>query len=78
MKTAISIPDELFAQAEAFVRARGLTRSELFQRAVYEYLESQRTDFVREELNRVYGAESSPLDTSAERAQAEILPPEKW
>jgi hypothetical protein len=34
MKTAISIPDPLFAAAEQFAHDNGLSRSELFARAV--------------------------------------------
>lgn len=78
MKTAISIPDELFASAEAFAKQRGLSRSELFQKAVKSYLEGHQPDSVREELDRVYGSVPSKLDASAELAQAEVLTPEDW
>jgi hypothetical protein len=38
MKTAISIPDEVFRDAERAAKRLGVTRSELFTRAVREYL----------------------------------------
>jgi metal-responsive CopG/Arc/MetJ family transcriptional regulator len=38
MKTAISIPDEVFEQVERAAKRLGLSRSELFTRAVKEYL----------------------------------------
>jgi metal-responsive CopG/Arc/MetJ family transcriptional regulator len=38
MKITISVPDELFAQAEAEARRQGITRSALFQAALREYL----------------------------------------
>jgi metal-responsive CopG/Arc/MetJ family transcriptional regulator len=38
MKTAISIPDEVFREAERAAKRLGVTRSELFTRAVKEYL----------------------------------------
>lgn len=39
MKTAISVPDETFAQAEEQAAALGMSRSEFFTRAAQRYLE---------------------------------------
>lgn len=38
MKTAISIPDELFGKAEEMARKTGKSRSQLYQEALSEYL----------------------------------------
>lgn len=38
MKTAVSIPDELFDKAEALARKSGKSRSQLYQEALAEYL----------------------------------------
>ena len=38
MKTAISIPDELFSKAEEMARKTGKSRSQLYQEALAEYL----------------------------------------
>jgi hypothetical protein len=38
MKTAISIPDEVFEEAEATAAQLGMSRSEFFTRAVKAYL----------------------------------------
>jgi hypothetical protein len=38
MKTAISIPDEVFADAERVAKRLGVSRSELFTRAMREFL----------------------------------------
>ena len=38
MKTAISIPDELFSRAEEMARKTGKSRSQLYQEALSEYL----------------------------------------
>jgi hypothetical protein len=38
MKTAISIPDDVFAQAERVAKRLGLSRSELFTKAVQAFL----------------------------------------
>ena len=39
MKTAISVPDETFAQVERRAAALGMNRSEFFTRAAQHYLE---------------------------------------
>jgi predicted transcriptional regulator len=38
MKTAVSIPDELFSRAEEMARQTGKSRSRLYQEALAEYL----------------------------------------
>lgn len=38
MKTAISIPDELFQRAEEFARTLGKSRSQVYREALAEYL----------------------------------------
>jgi len=54
MKTAISVPDELFEQAEALARELRTSRSELYSRAMREFLARHAPDQVTEALNRVY------------------------
>jgi metal-responsive CopG/Arc/MetJ family transcriptional regulator len=39
MKTAISVPDEIFAQVESRAAELGISRSELFARAARQYLD---------------------------------------
>jgi predicted transcriptional regulator len=38
MKTAVSIPDDLFAKADAFARGVGRSRSQVYRDALAEYL----------------------------------------
>ncbi len=80
MKTAISIPDHLFQAAEQLAAKMGLSRSELYRRAVTRYLESQSEFVVREALDKVYGEEDgqSRLDTAIEYLQNVSLPEEEW
>jgi len=80
MKTAISIPDPLFHAAEQLARRLGLSRSEVFQRAVLEYLRAHKDAGVTDALNQVYGPgrESGRLDAALERFQAASLPDEDW
>lgn len=64
MKTAISIPDELFSRAEEMARKTGKSRSQLYQEALSEYL-----------LRRDPGALTQAMDA----ALADIDPkPDPW
>lgn len=78
MKTAISIPDPIFEAADNLAKQLGMSRSELFRRAVEEYMESRRQDNVREALDRVYSDESSELDERLAQMQFASLPKEDW
>jgi len=51
MKTAISIPDETFADAEDQAAALGITRSEFFTRAVRCYIEHLHADSLTERID---------------------------
>lgn len=76
MKTAISIPDQIFSQAERFARQRQMTRSALFTAAVVEYLRQHREDDVTERLNRVH-TEEDAADQVFARLQWQSLPKEE-
>lgn len=51
MKTAISLPDSLFAAADLYAQQRDMTRSELYAKALGEYLQRHREDHVTERIN---------------------------
>src|SRR5271167_672693 len=51
MKTAISIPDSLFEEADRLAKTRGWSRSELYANAVTAYVNSERFAGVREKLD---------------------------
>ena len=78
MKTAISIPDELFSSADSLARKLGMTRSRLFATAVAEYLAKHRTAKVTERLNAIYASEASHLDDRTRRAQRRIVAHAEW
>jgi metal-responsive CopG/Arc/MetJ family transcriptional regulator len=78
MKTAISIPDRLFEASERLARQLGLSRSELYVRAMVAYLEQHRREHITEQLNRVYGEIPAALDTTIARMQFASFPEEKW
>jgi metal-responsive CopG/Arc/MetJ family transcriptional regulator len=62
MKATISIPDEVFHAAEELSRPLGISRSELYSRAVAAFIASHRSTAIREKLDAIYGEEDSALD----------------
>jgi len=54
MKTAISIPDALYEDAEQTARAMGIPRSQLFARAVSEFIKRHKREEITQRLNEVY------------------------
>ena len=78
MKTAISIPDDLFTAAEATARRLGISRSRLYAEAVRVYLRSHGSRGVTDLLDEVYADTSSRLDPELERMQSASLPEDDW
>jgi antitoxin MazE6 len=62
MKTAISLPDALFEEAERVAARLGLTRSELYARALTRFVREQSGDAITEAINRVVRKLSPALD----------------
>jgi hypothetical protein len=80
MKTAISIPDSLFEAADQLADRLGITRSQLYQRAVKRYLQAHSHDVIREKLDEVYGddGEESRLDAAIEYLQDASIEKDDW
>ena len=67
MKTAISIPDAVFQQADRFAKRKAISRSELYTRAVRAYLKQE--ERITEQINAVYDTEESALDPMLKELQ---------
>lgn len=78
MKTAISIPEELFESGERFARERGMSRSELYATALRRYLVEHRGERITERLDEVYVAEPEGLDPTVASLQSRSLPEDDW
>ena len=80
MKTAISIPDEIFLAAEQLAKRIGSSRSELYATALAAYLKDHQHQGVTERLNAVYAQaeELSALDPVYHAFQVLSLPREDW
>jgi metal-responsive CopG/Arc/MetJ family transcriptional regulator len=53
MKIAVSIPDDVFAEAESLAQRLDTTRSELYSRALTEFVGHHAPERVTEQMNRV-------------------------
>jgi metal-responsive CopG/Arc/MetJ family transcriptional regulator len=78
MKTAVSIPDEVFEGAERLARRTKKSRSRLFRDALTEYLARHTPDEVTEAMNRAcseIGTEHDPFVSTATRR---VLERSEW
>ncbi len=78
MKTAISLPDDLFAAADALAQRLGLSRSRLVATALAEYVAKHEDRKVTERLDAVYRSGTSGLDPTMRRAQRCLVEREDW
>jgi hypothetical protein len=78
MKTAVSLPDNVFRAAERHAKRYGIPRSRLYAIALSEYLEKQQQSSVREALNRVYDSQPSEVDPVLDAMQRASILKEDW
>lgn len=78
MKTAISLPDQLFRLAETAARKLRMSRSELYATALAEFLERRQTSKITERLNALYSEEPAKLDAAFASAQTKSLENDRW
>jgi len=78
MKTAISIPDSTFRAAEKLAHRLGITRSELYAKAVAEYIQEHRNDKVTKKLDEIYEKECSSLDSTLMALQRDSIFKDEW
>jgi len=78
MKTAISIPDDVFNAAERLARKLSVSRSELYTRAIRTFVEELSDEAVTQSLNAVYSEVDSTIDPALKRAQRRALGASPW
>ena len=78
MKTAISIPDAVFREAERYARRAGKTRSQLYSDALRQYLLRHAPDAVTEGMNAVCAQIDQESDPFVRAASRRLLKREKW
>lgn len=78
MKTAISLPDDLFRLAEAAARKLRMSRSQFYATAISEFLERRTASKITAGLNRIYSKEPARVDEALQSAQAKSLGRDSW
>lgn len=78
MKTAISIPDDVFANAERLARKLRKSRSQLYAEAVAEYLTRHDPEAITEAMNRVCEQVGPQSDPGVSAAARRILERTEW
>jgi hypothetical protein len=80
VKTAVSIPDHVFESAEKLASRLGVSRSELYAKALASFVEKYRDDLITARLNEVYGpgGEQSSLDPEVVSLQSRSLGRQRW
>jgi metal-responsive CopG/Arc/MetJ family transcriptional regulator len=69
VKIAVSIPDSLFQAAEGAARRLGLSRSQLYARALERLLADEPGDSITARLDQLYATEDSAVDPAVADAQ---------
>jgi metal-responsive CopG/Arc/MetJ family transcriptional regulator len=78
MKTAISLPDEIYHSADQLAKRLGMSRSELYSKAVSIYISTHKNEAVTEALDKIYATEKSEIDPAINMMQLKSLPKEEW
>ncbi len=73
MKTAVSIPDDIFARAERLASRERRTRSEVYATAIDEYLARHVRDEVTDRMNRVCDKVGKSGDAFLDVAGRQVL-----
>jgi metal-responsive CopG/Arc/MetJ family transcriptional regulator len=78
MKTAISIPDDIFASADALAEQLGVSRSALYATAVAEFVAKHQATDVTARLDQLYASQPSRLEPALRRTQARAARRAEW
>ena len=78
MKTAVSIPDEIFDGAERLARRSKKSRSKLFSDALKEYMARQAPDEVTEAMNRACAQTGGKPDEFVSTAARRTIGKSEW
>ncbi len=78
MKTAVSLPDEVFRAAERQARRVKKSRSQLYAEALSEYLVRHAPEEVTDAMNRVVEQLREPTDPFVSAAARRVLERSEW
>jgi metal-responsive CopG/Arc/MetJ family transcriptional regulator len=78
MKTAVSIPDDVFEDAERLAAELQTSRSQLYSRALQEFVARHAPNRLTEAMDRVIDAVGSEIDEFSQKASRRVLERIEW
>ncbi|MCI0418541.1 MAG: ribbon-helix-helix protein, CopG family [Acidobacteria bacterium] len=78
MKTAVSIPDDVYEEAERLARRTKKSRSQLFSEALKEYVARHAPEDVTEAMNRVCAEVGDAADEFVSSASRRVRERSEW
>jgi metal-responsive CopG/Arc/MetJ family transcriptional regulator len=78
MKTAVSIPDDLFEEAERLAVKFQTSRSQIYSRALQDFVARHAPDLLTEAMNRVVDEVGSEVDEFSRKASRRVLERIEW
>ena len=78
MKTAISIPDELFESAERLIAKLKISRSRLYTRAIAEFVARHDEDVVTQQMDQALREMEAPYEEFSKEASRQAFRREEW
>jgi metal-responsive CopG/Arc/MetJ family transcriptional regulator len=78
MKIAVSVPDDVFEEAEQLARRMKRSRSEVYSRALAEYVARHAPDRVTEAMDRALSEVGDPADRFLRAVSRRVLKRSDW
>lgn len=78
MKTAISIPDDVYREGEALADELGMSRSELYTTALRLYMDERRAEAVRASYDAAFADGDTDEDRAWRRVGRRMLARVEW
>ena len=78
MKTAVSVPNEVFERADRLAKQLEVSRSELYSRALREYLARHSADEVTQALDHLCEELDTSSDEFVREASRRVLEATEW
>jgi metal-responsive CopG/Arc/MetJ family transcriptional regulator len=78
MKVAVSIPDAVFTETELLAKQLKTSRSEIYSRALHEFLGRHTNERVTDLMNRVIGNVAGEPDAFSSGAARHVLERTEW
>jgi metal-responsive CopG/Arc/MetJ family transcriptional regulator len=78
MKTIVSIPDDVFEEAERLAIELQMFRSQLYSRSLQEFVAKHAPNRLTEAMNRVIDEVGAEVDELSQRSARRVLKQVEW